>query len=86
MLLFQKCIEPVTNVIRDSGISKKDIDDIVLVGGSTRIPKIQQLLSEYFNGKELNHKINPDESVAYGASVQAAILSKSTTGDEKAEN
>ena len=85
MPLFQKCIEPVTNVIRDSGISKKDIDDIVLVGGSTRIPKIQQLLSEYFNGKELNHKINPDESVAYGASVQAAILSKSTTGDEKAD-
>ncbi len=85
MPLFQKCIEPVTNVIRDSGIAKKDIDDIVLVGGSTRIPKIQQLLSEYFNGKELNHKINPDESVAYGASVQAAILSKSTTGDEKAD-
>ena len=85
MPLFQKCIEPVTNVIRDSGIAKNDIDDIVLVGGSTRIPKIQQLLSEYFNGKELNHKINPDESVAYGASVQAAILSKSTTGDEKAD-
>lgn len=85
MPLFQKCIEPVTKVIRDSGISKNNIDEIVLVGGSTRIPKIQQLLSEYFNGKELNHKINPDESVAYGASVQAAILSKSTSGEEKAD-
>ena len=85
MPLFQKCIEPVTKVIRDSGISKKDIDEIVLVGGSTRIPKIQHLLSEYFNGKELNHKINPDESVAFGASVQAAILSKSTSGSEKVD-
>ena len=60
-------------------------DDIVLVGGSTRIPKIQELLSQFFNGKELSKKINPDEAVAYGASVQAAILSNSTTGEEKAD-
>ncbi len=85
MPLFQKCIEPVTKVLRDSGVSKNQVDDIVLVGGSTRIPKIQELLSGFFNGKELSKKINPDEAVAYGASVQAAILSKSTSGNEKAD-
>lgn len=83
--LFQKCIEPVSKVLRDAGISKNQIDDIVLVGGSTRIPKIQELLSGFFNGKELSKKINPDEAVAYGASVQAAILSNSTSGNEKAD-
>ena len=61
------------------------IDEIVLVGGSTRIPKIQELLSNFFNGKELNKGINPDEAVAYGAAVQAAILSGTTSGDEKAD-
>ena len=85
MPLFQKCIEPVTRVLKDSGVSKNNIDDIVLVGGSTRIPKIQELLSNFFNGKELSKKINPDEAVAYGASVQAAILSNSTSGSEKAD-
>jgi heat shock protein 1/8 len=83
MSLFQKCIEPVSKVLRDSGVSKNQVDDIVLVGGSTRIPKIQELLSGFFNGKELSKNINPDEAVAYGASVQAAILSKSTTGKER---
>ena len=85
MSLFQKCIEPVTKVLRDSSVSKNQVDDIVLVGGSTRIPKVQELLSNYFNGKELSKKINPDEAVAYGACVQAAILSNSTSGNEKAD-
>ena len=85
MPLFQKCIEPVMKVLKDSGVSKSEVHDIVLVGGSTRIPKIQELLSKFFNGKELSRKINPDEAVAYGASVQAAILSGSTSGNEKAD-
>jgi heat shock protein 1/8 len=85
MNLFQKCIQPVTQVLQDSGVSKSQVDDIVLVGGSTRIPKIQELLSSFFNGKELNKGINPDEAVAYGAAVQAAILSKSTSGSERAD-
>lgn len=57
-------------MLKDSGLEKSDIDEVVLVGGSTRIPKVRQLLSSYFDGKELNHKINPDEAVAYGAAVQ----------------
>ena len=73
--LFKKCMDPVDKVIRDSQLSKSDIHEIVLVGGSTRIPKIQQLLKDYFNGKELCKNINPDEAVAYGAAVQGAILS-----------
>ena len=73
--LFRKTIDPVEKVILDSKISKSGIHEIVLVGGSTRIPKIQELLSDYFNGKELCKNINPDEAVAYGAAVQAAILS-----------
>ena len=73
--LFRKTIDPVEKVISDSKISKSAIHEIVLVGGSTRIPKIQELLSDYFNGKELCKNINPDEAVAYGAAVQAAILS-----------
>jgi len=84
--LFTKCLDPVNQVLLDSGKSKNQVDDIVLVGGSTRIPKIQELLGGYFNGKELSHKINPDEAVAYGASVQAAILSRSTSGTEKADD
>lgn len=63
-------IQPVDAVLKDSGLSKKDVDEVVLVGGSTRIPRIQQLLTEFFNGKDLNRKINPDEAVAYGAAVQ----------------
>lgn len=73
--LFKKTMVPVEQVLRDSKLSKNQIHDVVLVGGSTRIPKIQQLLSEFFNGKELCKSINPDECVAYGAAVQAAILS-----------
>jgi L1 cell adhesion molecule like protein len=72
--LFRSCMQPVDKVIKDAKLDKRSISEVVLVGGSTRIPKIQQLLSEYFNGKELNKSINPDEAVAYGAAVQAAIL------------
>jgi len=85
MPLFQKCMNPVSKVLKDSGVSKSQVDEIVLVGGSTRIPKVQDLLGGYFNGKELSKNINPDEAVAYGASVQAAILSKSTTGEERVD-
>ena len=85
MNLFQKCINPVTRVLQDAGISKSNVHEIVLVGGSTRIPKIQELLSQFFNGKELNKGINPDEAVAYGAAVQAAILSGGTSGDDAAD-
>lgn len=73
--LYRKCMDAVDKVLLDSGLAKSDIHDVVLVGGSTRIPKIQQLLSDYFNGKELCKSVNPDEAVAYGAAVQAAILS-----------
>jgi L1 cell adhesion molecule like protein len=73
--LFRKTLEPVEHALRDARIDKSKIDAIVLVGGSTRIPKIQKLLQEFFNGKELDQSINPDEAVAYGAAVQAAILS-----------
>jgi heat shock 70kDa protein 1/2/6/8 len=72
--LFRSTLEPVEKVLRDAKADKKSVNDIVLVGGSTRIPKVQQLLQEFFNGKELNQSINPDEAVAYGAAVQAAIL------------
>jgi L1 cell adhesion molecule like protein len=72
--LFRKAIAPVEQVLKDSKISKSNVHEIVLVGGSTRIPKIQQMLTEFFNGKELCKSINPDECVAYGAAVQAAIL------------
>ena len=75
--LFRKTMAPVEQVLRDSKMAKNDIHEIVLVGGSTRIPKIQQLLSDFFNGKELCKAINPDECVAYGAAVQAAILTGS---------
>merc|ERR1712164_176013 len=68
-------MEPVQRVLTDSKISKSQVHEVVLVGGSTRIPKIQQLLSEFFNGKEPCKNINPDEAVAFGATVQAAILS-----------
>ncbi|GLC57813.1 70-kilodalton heat shock protein [Pleodorina starrii] len=77
MDLFNKCMEPVEKVIRDSQLDKSAIHDVVLVGGSTRIPKVQQLLQNFFNGKELCKSINPDEAVAYGAAVQAAILTGS---------
>ena len=63
-------MQPVQTVLKDSGLAKSDVDEVVLVGGSTRIPKVQELLSSFFDGKELNHKINPDEAVAFGAAVQ----------------
>jgi len=72
--LFRSTLEPVEKALNDAKIAKGQIDEIVLVGGSTRIPKIQKMLQEFFNGKELNKSINPDEAVAYGAAVQAAIL------------
>ena len=72
-------MEPVEKAIRDAKMDKTQIQDIVLVGGSTRIPKVQKLLQDFFNGKELNKSINPDEAVAYGAAVQAAILQVSFT-------
>merc|ERR1711998_102730 len=72
--LFKKTLDPVTQVLDDAGMKKSEIDEIVLVGGSTRIPKVQQLIKDYFNGKEPNRGINPDEAVAYGAAVQGGIL------------
>uniref|UniRef100_J3L0X4 Uncharacterized protein n=1 Tax=Oryza brachyantha TaxID=4533 RepID=J3L0X4_ORYBR len=73
--LFRKTMVPVKKAMADARLSKGDIDEIVLVGGSTRIPKVQQLLKDYFNGKEPNRGVNPDEAVAYGAAVQASIVS-----------
>ncbi|KAJ4835607.1 hypothetical protein Tsubulata_045841, partial [Turnera subulata] len=75
MDLFRKCMEPVEKCLTDAKMDKSSVDEVVLVGGSTRIPKVQQLLQDFFNGKELCKSINPDEAVAYGAAVQAAILS-----------
>jgi|UniRef100_A0A6C0JN24 heat shock 70kDa protein 1/2/6/8 len=72
--IFKRTIDPINRLLTDAKMSKSDIDEIVLVGGTTRIPRIQTLLSEYFNGKQLNKTLNPDEAVAYGAAVQAAIL------------
>jgi len=72
--LFRSTLEPVEKVLRDGKVDKRQINEVVLVGGSTRIPKVQQLLTDFFNGKELNKSVNPDEAVAYGAAVQAAIL------------
>jgi L1 cell adhesion molecule like protein len=71
---FRKCIAPIADALTDAKLSKEQITDVVLVGGTSRIPKLQQMLSDYFNGKELNKSINPDEAVAYGAAVQASII------------
>ena len=79
MDLFRNCMDPVEKTLRDAKIDKGSVHEVVLVGGSTRIPKIQTLLQDFFNGKELNKSINPDEAVAYGAAVQAAILSGETS-------
>eukprot|EP00253_Pinus_taeda_P006757 PITA_06757 len=84
MDLFRKCMEPVEKCLRDAKMDKRSIHDVVLVGGSTRIPKVQSLLQDLFNGKELCKSINPDEAVAYGAAVQAAILSGE--GNEKVQD
>jgi heat shock protein 5 len=79
MDLFKKTMDPVEKVMTDSGLKKTDIHEVVLVGGSTRIPKVQQLLKDFFNGKEPNKGINPDEAVAYGAAVQGGILGGETS-------
>lgn len=81
--LFKECLGYIDQVLKDAKMSKSQIDEIVMVGGSTRIPKFQQMISEYFNGKQLNKSINPDEAVAYGAAVQAAILSGVSDAPEK---
>jgi len=73
--LFKKTLEPVKQALQDTGTAKEDVDAIVLVGGSTRIPKIQEMLSEFFGGKELSKGVNPDEAVAFGAAIQGGILS-----------
>merc|ERR1711990_494562 len=78
MDLFRQCMPPVESVLKDAEIGKGQVHEIVLVGGSTRIPKIQQMLTDFFNGKNLNKSINPDEAVAYGAAVQAAVLGGET--------
>jgi len=80
--LFKKTIKPVEQVLKDAKVSKSEIDDIVLVGGSTRIPKVQALIEEYFGGKKASKGINPDEAVAFGAAVQAGVLS----GEEGTED
>jgi len=77
--LFKSTLEPVERVLKDAKMAREKVDDIVLVGGSTRIPKIQSLVSEFFGGRQLNKSINPDEAVAYGAAVQAAILTGQTS-------
>ncbi len=84
MDLFRKCMEPVEKCLRDAKMDKGQVHEVVLVGGSTRIPKVQSLLQDFFNGKELCKSINPDEAVAYGAAVQAAILSGE--GDSKVQD
>jgi L1 cell adhesion molecule like protein len=81
MDLFKRTIEPVKKVLEDAKMKKEDVDEIILVGGSTRIPKIKSMLSEFFGGKKLQESVNPDEAVAYGATVQAAILTG--LGEEK---
>ncbi|XP_024980619.1 heat shock 70 kDa protein [Cynara cardunculus var. scolymus] len=84
MDMFRKCMDPVEKCLNDAKIDKASVHEVVLVGGSTRIPKVQQLLVDFFNGKELCKSINPDEAVAYGAAVQAAILTGE--GDEKVQD
>lgn len=74
MDLFKKTMGPVKKALEDANLKKTDIDELVLVGGSTRIPKVQQLLKDFFDGKEPNKGVNPDEAVAYGAAIQGAIL------------
>merc|ERR1712156_535106 len=78
---FRKCMEPVRRVLEDAKVAKSEVHDVVLVGGSTRIPKIRSMLSTFFNGKELSQEINPDEAVAFGAAVQAGVLSNADMGD-----
>jgi heat shock protein 5 len=79
--LFKNTLKPVETVLEDSGLKKSEVDEIVLVGGSTRIPKVQKLIKDFFNGKEPNRGINPDEAVAYGAAVQGGILGGQATDE-----
>jgi heat shock protein 5 len=79
MALFKKTIQPVEKVMKDANLGKHQVHEIVLVGGSTRIPKVVQLLEDFFNGKKASKGINPDEAVAYGAAVQGGVL----TGEDK---
>jgi len=79
--LFRGTLEPVEKVLRDSKIDKGSVHEVVMVGGSTRIPKVNELVTQFFNGKEPNRSINPDEAVAYGAAVQACVLTGGSTGD-----
>jgi len=83
--VFNGTLTPVEQVLKDANIEKSKVDEIVLVGGSTRIPRIQKLLSDFFNGKKLEKSINPDEAVAYGAAVQAGILSGKATSEDTAD-
>ena len=78
--LFKKTLGPVQKVLEDGDLGKAEIDEVVLVGGSTRIPKVQSLLKDFFGGKEPSRGVNPDEAVAYGAAVQGGILSGDTSG------
>jgi len=82
---FNGTLDPVAQVLKDANIDKSKVDEIVLVGGSTRIPRIQKLLSDFFDGKKLEKSINPDEAVAYGAAVQAGILSGKATSADTAD-
>merc|ERR1712046_160908 len=81
--LFKKTLGPVQVALDDAGMKKNEINEIVLVGGSTRIPKVQQLIKDFFNGKEPNRGINPDEAVAYGAAVQGGILGGEQSDETK---
>jgi L1 cell adhesion molecule like protein len=81
--LFQRCLGPLDGLLRDAKMSKEQIHEIVMVGGSSRIPRVRQLLSDYFGGKKLNDSVNPDEAVAYGAAVQAHILTKGDSKDDR---
>merc|ERR550537_1371103 len=80
--LFKGTLEPVKAVLEDAKLEKDEIDEVVLVGGSSRIPKVQSLLKDFFNGKEPNRGINPDEAVAYGAAVQGGVLSGDVSGEK----
>merc|ERR1719511_543823 len=82
---FKKCMEPCEKVLRDAKFSKGQVHEVVLVGGSTRIPKVQSMLADFFNGKEPCKNINPDEAVAFGATVQAAILSGADKSEKLSE-
>jgi heat shock protein 1/8 len=84
--LFQKCLAPVEQVLRDAKISKDQVDEVVMVGGSSRIPRVRELLTNFFNGKKLNDSVNPDEAVAYGAAVQAHILTKKGGAEDRTDS